>query len=430
MASKVLVKIPVNFGTQVGKCTTADIISASVSGANARAAATVVTTEIAPSLSNSSSDSSIISFNYDPSLRVTQLEQNIKFLKDQHHLMLTSLHHEVETLRQRNRDLQFQLVFSRGSLALVKSTPSSPEDDSKPQVVHSSKQVNVNTLQVEMLERDLAELRSSLSELKARNSSLENIIDEQKKVLENSTRPSATTDPADENPSDPELAFKLEEAEKVIRRLRRENDEQRRELAMIKANQSKMQTAGGSTAHPRPSSHWTQQQYHDQREYSDQPREQFRDQREQRDQRREVPQDLHYDHNEQPQGSRFPPLSTQKYWHNNGQRGRWNNSWESGRSAGGSRMLNQSLPSLPGIPMGSGSPNEIPHGNPSSAPFTLLSHGGGGRRGHRGNFRGDRGGNGRGNGAGQSGIRGHWDQNREHRGRDRDRNRDQQGFNE
>lgn len=107
--------------------------------------------------------------------------------------------------------------------------------------------------------------------------------------------------------------------------------------------------------------------------------------------------------------------------------------WESGRGAGGSRMQNQSLPSLPGLPLGNSSPNEMPNGNPSSAPFALLSHGGGGRRGHRGNFRGDRGGNGRGSGAGhsgQSGSRGHWDQNREHRGRDRDRNRDQQGFND
>lgn len=39
----------------------------------------------------------------DPLLRITQLEQNIRFLQDQHKLMLTSLHQEVEQLRQRNR---------------------------------------------------------------------------------------------------------------------------------------------------------------------------------------------------------------------------------------------------------------------------------------------------------------------------------------
>jgi hypothetical protein len=42
----------------------------------------------------------------DPLLRITQLEQNLKFLQDQHKLMLTSLHQEVEQLRQRNRGKQ------------------------------------------------------------------------------------------------------------------------------------------------------------------------------------------------------------------------------------------------------------------------------------------------------------------------------------
>lgn len=149
---------------QVGKCSTADIISASVG--SSRAPAPV---ENAASSTAGNHSDPVISVSCDPILCITQLEQNIKFLKEQHHLMLTSLHHEVETLRQRNRgerqhtgnlklsfilhcfdhysifscsmvykiiftDLQFQLVFSKGSLALLKSTPSSPEDDSKPQV--------------------------------------------------------------------------------------------------------------------------------------------------------------------------------------------------------------------------------------------------------------------------------------------------------
>ncbi|KAK3912317.1 Coiled-coil domain-containing protein 74B [Frankliniella fusca] len=424
MTSKVLVKIPVNFGSPVGKCTTADIISASVS---ARAA-------VAPA-SSSNSPESIISIRYDPSLHITQLEQNIKFLKEQHHLMLTSLHQEVETLRQRNRDLQFQLVFSKGSLALVKSTPSSPEDDCKPQTALSPKQVNLSSLQVEILERDIAELRSLLTEAKARNSSLENVIDEQKKQLESFSNKSAA--PSDEssistNSPDPDLAFKLEDAEKVIRRLRRENDEQRRELAMIKANQNKEMSAASAPAHQRPSSQWAQQSYEAQRDYYHEQH------REPRDHRRE---DGLGDQGEQQQeaqreGSRFPPLNNTKFWHNNGgtQRGnsRWNHSWDSGRGSGGSRMLNQSLPSIPGIPKSGSSPNNSSNGIPSSAPFSLLNHGGGGgRRSHRGNYRADRNGGGRGgNGTGQSGGRGHWDQNREHRGRDHDRNRDQQGFNE
>jgi hypothetical protein len=67
-----------------------------------------------------------------PLLRITQLEQNIRFLQDQHKLMLSSFHQEVERLKQRNRDLQFQLVFAKSEFISSSPSPSSPEDDSKP----------------------------------------------------------------------------------------------------------------------------------------------------------------------------------------------------------------------------------------------------------------------------------------------------------
>lgn len=35
--------------------------------------------------------------------RVAQLEQNIKFLQEQHQIMLTGLHNEIDNLRHRNR---------------------------------------------------------------------------------------------------------------------------------------------------------------------------------------------------------------------------------------------------------------------------------------------------------------------------------------
>lgn len=84
------------------------------------------------------------------SARVAQLEQNIRFLQEQHQLMLTGLHNEIESLRNKNRglkrkqflfyiitiftsfpELQFQLVFVKGTLP---SSPSSPEDDTKHKV--------------------------------------------------------------------------------------------------------------------------------------------------------------------------------------------------------------------------------------------------------------------------------------------------------
>lgn len=35
--------------------------------------------------------------------RIAQLEQNIRFLQEQHQLMLSGLHHEIESLRNRNK---------------------------------------------------------------------------------------------------------------------------------------------------------------------------------------------------------------------------------------------------------------------------------------------------------------------------------------
>lgn len=39
----------------------------------------------------------------DPLLRIAQLEQNIRFLQEQHQTMLAGLHQEIDSLRQRNR---------------------------------------------------------------------------------------------------------------------------------------------------------------------------------------------------------------------------------------------------------------------------------------------------------------------------------------
>lgn len=39
----------------------------------------------------------------DPIIRANQLEQNIKFLQEQHQIMLVGLHSEIEILRQMNR---------------------------------------------------------------------------------------------------------------------------------------------------------------------------------------------------------------------------------------------------------------------------------------------------------------------------------------
>ncbi|KAK5640849.1 hypothetical protein RI129_009396 [Pyrocoelia pectoralis] len=157
--------------------------------------------------------------------RVAQLEQNIRFLQEQHTQMLAGLHKEVDNLRHRNRELQFQLVFIKGGLP---SSPSSPEDDTKPKAYFSPKQLNVTPLQVEILEKELGELKIQLQEIDSRNAYLSAIVEEQKKKLERYERDREREIERAVQP-DPELLRKLEDAETMIRRLRRENSELRQD---------------------------------------------------------------------------------------------------------------------------------------------------------------------------------------------------------
>ncbi|KAK7871857.1 hypothetical protein R5R35_006447 [Gryllus longicercus] len=251
----------------------------------------------------------------DPLLRITQLEQNIRFLQEQHQLMLSSLHQEVEQLRHKNRDLQFQLVFSKGGVPLVQSSPSSPEDDAKPKIILSPKQANVTPLQIELLEKEIAELKSALHEAKTKNVYLSAIVEEQRKKLESlecgkqemdslnfrSTKASAQRQTMEKNgdergdTTDSDLATKLEEAEKLIRRLRRDNEEHRRELVTIKTNLSKnlggaggnrqLGAGGGNNCHRGGGGSGGGANNH------------------------------HRPHSQQSQSQRFPPLHSQSYWH-------------------------------------------------------------------------------------------------------------------
>lgn len=184
--------------------------------------------------------------------RVGQLEQNIKYLQEQHALMLTGLHHEIDCLRHRNRELQFQLVFVKGTNA---STPSSPEDDKPKLYSNSPKVLNVVPLQVEILEKELGEMKIQLQESECRNVYLSAIVDEQKKKLERYERDRERERERGIQP-DPELLRKLDDAESLIRRLRRENSDLRRENAAATV------AASATVAFPQPQQ---QRDYHQSR---------------------------------------------------------------------------------------------------------------------------------------------------------------------
>ncbi|XP_033219578.1 uncharacterized protein LOC117174507 [Belonocnema kinseyi] len=226
-------------------------------------------------------------FNGD---RTAQLEQNMKFLQEQHQATLVALHQEVETLRQRNRDLQFQLVFSKGSN--VSSTASSPEDSGNgfTKAKGSPAYVNVTPLQVELLEKDLQDIKTSLNESKTHNIHLSEIIEKQKKILELTdvrAEKLAVKDVGVQIESGPDaaqvdLATRLEDAEAMVKRLRRENEDQRREMATMKATLYNGNGSGsGRNRGPNNGHHYRSSQGEG---------------------------DEHNSH-------KFPPLQTQSYWH-------------------------------------------------------------------------------------------------------------------
>ncbi|KAF5289766.1 hypothetical protein FQA39_LY03683 [Lamprigera yunnana] len=210
MASKVMVKIPLTPFAQVNKPKSPNKNGDAVLGGQGRS-----------ELVNRPLDSS----RGNDSARTAQLEQNIRFLQEQHTQMLAGLHKEVDSLRHKNRELQFQLVFMKGG---IPSSPSSPEEDTKPKIYPSPKQVNVTPLQVEILEKELGELKIQLQDIDSRNAYLSAIVEEQKKKLERYERDREREIERATQP-DPELLRKLEDAETLVRRLRKENSELRQD---------------------------------------------------------------------------------------------------------------------------------------------------------------------------------------------------------
>lgn len=141
-------------------------------------------------------------------------------------------------------------MFSKG-VSLVQNSPPS-DDEFQRSFSFSPGQVNITPLQVEILERNLAELRTNLSEARTRNVYLQNVIDEQKKkmsTLENEKLDlaavgkkigkeniTAKSKSAGSESTLEDLQEKLEDAGRLIRRLRRENEEQRKEAGIFYVN--------------------------------------------------------------------------------------------------------------------------------------------------------------------------------------------------
>ncbi|XP_078045952.1 uncharacterized protein LOC144474689 [Augochlora pura] len=190
-----------------------------------------------------------IPFPQEPSSDiVAQLEHNIKFLQERYQETLAGLHNEIDTLCQKNRDLQFQLVFQEES-ASVPISSSSPEDNETGFVKPKNSPVNVAPSQVELLEKDLQDMKISLEDMKVslqeaktQNQYLSEIVEQQKKKLDSSMEQKAIKQSVTDVGIQVDC-FRLNQTEKeVLRRpvesmlksLMKRNEDQGKEIEKLK----------------------------------------------------------------------------------------------------------------------------------------------------------------------------------------------------
>ncbi|XP_045477440.1 uncharacterized protein LOC123682723 isoform X2 [Harmonia axyridis] len=242
-------------------------------------------------------------------VRIAQLEQNIKFLQDQHQGMLLDLQDEIEALRIKNRDLQFQLIFNKTTPSSPQASPSTSSSDDEHKIVSSPNQPTfTSSLHVELLEKSIGDMKIQLLENENRNVYLSAIVDEQKKKLEKYER-DRERERERAVQAEPELRRKVEEADAIIRHLQQEISTLRRD--------------GNTSVSP---SH-----YHQRDNYNPQRGEPLHHNREAHGHNRD-----HAEHRERNgsfqkngrgnrrnnyRGNWFPPLHSQNYWQGGGGRG-------------------------------------------------------------------------------------------------------------
>ncbi|XP_063826143.1 uncharacterized protein LOC135075657 isoform X2 [Ostrinia nubilalis] len=187
-----------------------------------------------PSSSTSNGGSGFI-IGGDAVARVAHLEHSVRFLQEQHRQMLSGLHSEIEALRERNRDLQFQLIFNKES----SPKPATPAQE---ECSESTEEANLKR-EVTRLEREAAAARSEARAAEARALQLQRLLDAQTEKMRelesqqcstclSSERAAALSPGAAETRA--ELRARLSDAERLVRRLRADAERQRRELQCMK----------------------------------------------------------------------------------------------------------------------------------------------------------------------------------------------------
>ncbi|XP_023236580.1 uncharacterized protein LOC111635745 [Centruroides sculpturatus] len=118
-----------------------------------------------PPLSSTASETRDLGM--DPVQKVQQLERNLAFVKENHAIVLDSLHKEVEELKKKNRELLFQLVIG----IPAEKANQEKEKPSTPEVPPEIQQ------KIDRLEKEIKKLRSALKESLKTNTCLTNQLE-------------------------------------------------------------------------------------------------------------------------------------------------------------------------------------------------------------------------------------------------------------
>jgi len=208
----------------------------------------------------------------NPHHRILRLERNIAWLTEQHSSMLAQLHNEIESLKSRNRELQFQLLMGAPAgttPSLIPTSPSDPPSNQTTQLSNPSNMGNpsnlgtpedavdnhsnnltlistlggVAPLQAEILDNEIKELQATLHEARSRNVYLSSLVEQQKRKLaqlEEIEKEAAEKEPSRPASSvPPDFLRKLAEAEELVQTLRKQNDQQQAELLELRGSMEK-----------------------------------------------------------------------------------------------------------------------------------------------------------------------------------------------
>ncbi|GFW33670.1 CCDC92 domain-containing protein [Trichonephila clavipes] len=106
----------------------------------------------------------------DPFQKIQQLEKNLAFVRENHAFMLKGLHEEIAELKQKNRELLFEIIT--GMPPVPKDVTDEPEDRDSPEEKQDK---------IEKLEKEIRKLRGALKDAMKANSSLSNQLQELKR---------------------------------------------------------------------------------------------------------------------------------------------------------------------------------------------------------------------------------------------------------